>query len=93
MEERKCWICHRTHQDLKDIEDEWEPLEKDDQFLIVNTYGKKGNYNNALLKKKIFLCHICNSLIQIIIEKDLTENFEVNFDTQFNLEGGKIELQ
>jgi len=75
--EKKCWMCGRTPKELRQTQIEQESYKDDELFFEMAFKSEYENedykYQHGLLQegKSIYLCGICNAIIQIVMERDL----------------------
>ncbi len=93
MKEKRCWFCNRTAKEELDYEEEGKDMKPKDALLEIpieknpKRYGHQ--YSFCTLNKNIFICTMCNGLIQMIMQHDL-ENYSVN--GKIEIDGLKLEL-
>lgn len=93
VEEKRCWFCNRTAKEELDYEEDGKNMDKEDALLEIptekNSKKYKHQYSLCTLNKNIFICTMCNGLIQMIMQHDL-ENYSVS--GKIEVEGLKLEL-
>ncbi len=85
--EKRCWICHRTEQEVKTLIEKLSPsipllaTDKDDAVMVP---AKTELFRDPL--KGIYRCVICECLLMDMAEQAITERTQVDLLTERDLE-------